>query len=138
MAVDVSAFTALARNEFMLGKMEAENKVMPAAYDQFVTRISSSVRVETHTYMSNLPRLREFRGYQPGTRLTSTPYTVENREYRIGPITVRMSDLDDDQIGGYMMSVKALPKQGLKDIGYKILNKLAAGSTDLGFDGTAL
>ena len=136
MAIDVSAFSALARSEFMQGKLAAENRVMPATHDPFVTRLSSTVRVETHTYMSNLPRLREFKGYSPGTRLTSTPYTVENKEYRIGPVTVRQTDLDDDQIGGYMLSVKGLPEQGKKDIGFRILDKLADGTTDTCFDAT--
>lgn len=137
MAVDVTAFTALARSEFMQGKMAAENKVMPANYEPFVTRIPSTVRVETHTYMSNLPRLYEFKGYSPATRLTSTPYTVENKEYRIGPVTVRSTDLDDDQIGGYLLTIKGLPDQGKKDIGFRQLDKLVAGTSDLCFDGSA-
>lgn len=138
MAVDVTAFSALARSEFMKGKMAAENRIMPATHDPFVTRMPSTVRVETHTYMSNLPRLREFKGYVPGTRLTSTPYTVENKEFRIGPVNVRKTDLDDDQIGGYMLSIQGLPEQGKKDIGFRLLDKLADGTTDTCFDGTAL
>lgn len=137
MAVDVTAFTAMARAEFMQGKLAADSKPMPAAYESFVTNLPSSVRVETHTYMSNLPRLREFKGYSPGVRLVSTPYTVENKTYRIGPVTVRKEDLDDDQVGGYMLSIKALPDQGKKDIGYRTLSKLAAGTSDQCFDGSA-
>lgn len=135
--VDVTAFTALARAEFMQGKLDADMRVMPAQYDPFVTNLSSSVRVETHTYMSNLPRLREFKGYSPGTTLTSTPYTVENKTYRIGPVTVPKETLDDDQLGGYMLSIRGLPQQGKKDIGFRILDKIVDGTTDLCFDGTA-
>lgn len=137
MAIDVSAFSAAARSEFMQGKIAAESKVMPATHEPFVTRLPSTVRVETHTYMSALPRLREFKGYSPGTRLVSTPYTVENKEYRIGPVTVRKTDLDDDQVGGYMLQIKGLPEQGKKDIGFRILDKIVAGTSDLCFDGTA-
>lgn len=137
MAVDVTAFTALARDEFMKGKLAAEERVMPASYDPFVTKLPSKVRVETHTYMSNLPRLREFKGYVPFAKLTNTPYTVENKEYRLG-VSVRKTDLDDDQIGGYLLSVNGLPAQGQKDIGFRLLDKIAAGSTDLCFDGSAM
>lgn len=137
MAVDVTAFTAQARAEFMRGKIEADMRVMPAEYDAFTTKLPSTVRVETHTYMSNLPRLREFKGFNPETRLVSTPYTVENKEYRIGPVIVRKTDLDDDQVGGYMLTINGLPKQGEKDTGFKILDKLVAGTTDTCFDGTA-
>lgn len=127
----------MARKEFMQGKLDADMRVMPAQYDPFVTKLSSTVRVETHTYMSNLPRLREFKGWSPATRLTSSAYTVENKEYRIGPVSVRKTDLDDDQIGGYMLSIKGLPEQGKKDIGFRLLDKLVAGTSDLCFDGSA-
>jgi phage major head subunit gpT-like protein len=134
---DVTAFTALARAEFMQGKLAVDSRPMPAAYDNFVTKLPSTVRVETHTYMSNLPRLREFKGYSAAERLVNKAYTVENKEYRIGPVSVRKTDLDDDQLGGYMLSIKGLPAQGQKDIGFRILDKIAAGATDLCFDGTA-
>lgn len=137
MPVDVGAFSALARSEFQNGLIETQARVMPANYDDFVTRLSSTVRVETHLFMSNLPRLREFKGYSPGIRLTVNPYTIANIEYRIGPVTVRQTDLDDDQVGGYMMTIKNLPKQGLKDIGFRVLSHLAAGTSNLCFDGTA-
>src|SRR5688500_5073936 len=103
MPIDVTAFTAMARTEFMQGKLAADSRPMPAKYDPFTTKLPSKTRVETHLYMSNLPRLREFKGYSPGIRLTNTPYTVENKEYRIGPVTVRKTDLDDDQVGGHLL-----------------------------------
>jgi phage major head subunit gpT-like protein len=136
MPVDVSAFTAMARAEFMQGKMAADDKPFPANYEAFTTRFPSTVRVETHTYMSNLPRLKEFNGYSPATRLVSKPYTVENKEYRIGPVTVRKTDLDDDQVGGYLRSVNALPGRAQKDIGHLMLKHLADGTSTACFDGT--
>ena len=134
--MDVSAFTALARTEFMQGKLAADSAPLPANFEKFVTRLASTVKVETHTYLSNLPRLREFKGYTPGVRLTNTPYTVANKEYRIGPVTVRKTDIDDDQVGGYMLSIKGLPDQGRKDIGFRMLDFIAAGATNPCFDGT--
>lgn len=138
MAVDVTAFTALARQEFMEGMIAAHERITPAAYDPFVSNIPSTVRVETHTFMSNIPRLKKFKGYSGGTRLTSTPYTVVNDEYRMGPVTVRQTDLDDDQIGGYMKQINSMPAAAQRDIGFKILDKLADGTVDLCFDGSAM
>lgn len=137
MAVDVSAFTAMARAEFMNGKMAADEKPFPGAYEQFTTVMPSTTKVETHTYMSNLPRLSEFKGYSAAVRLMDKTYTVANKEYRIGPVQVRKTDLDDDQIGGYMRSVNALPARGQKDIGHKILAHLALGTSNTCFDGSA-
>lgn len=137
MAVDVSAFSALARKEFMQGLIKAQGKVKPAKYDPFVTELGSTVRVETHLFMSNLPRLREFKGYSPATRLTVSPYTITNKEYRVGPVVVREVDLDDDQVGGYLTTIGDIPNRGQKDIGFDILKHLALGTTNLCFDGTA-
>lgn len=137
MATAPTAFTALARAEFMQGKLAADSRPTPANYDPFVTNIPSTVAVEGHTYMSNLPRLREFKGYSLAAQLVSTAYNVANKDYRIGPVQVKKTTLDDDQAGGYLATIKALPAQGQKDIGFKLLDKIAAGATDLCFDGSA-
>jgi phage major head subunit gpT-like protein len=135
--VEVSQFTALARAEFARGMQEAFERPVPAGYDQFVTTYPSTAKVETHTYMSNLPRLSRFKGYSPGVRLEDKTYTLPNIEYRVGPISVKKSDIADDQTGGYMGSIKGLPERARKDIGHEVLSHLAAGTTNLCFDGTA-
>ena len=137
MAIDVTAFSAMARAEFMQGLLATNERIMPANFAPFVSTIKSTARVETHTYMSQIPRLQEFRGYTPFSRLVTTPWTVPNLPYRTG-ITVTKDDLADDQIGGYLKSIHYIPTQAQKDIGYKILTTLAAGTTGLCFDGTAL
>ncbi len=136
MPTDVTAFTAEARADFMQGKIEAESRPMPAKHDQFTTTFPSKTKVETHTFMSALPRLAEFKGYSPGVRFGTKEYTTTNKAYRIGPVTVSKDDLDDDQIGGFQLMIKGLFPQGQKDIGYKLLAHLAAGTTTPCFDGT--
>lgn len=138
MPVSVTQFTALARSEFMKGKMEAEKRAKPADTAAFTTNFPSKTKVETHTFMSALPRLYEFKGYSPAVRLVNTEYTVTNKQFRIGPLSVRKTDLDDDQVGGYLQSVKALPDQGARDIEYRKLAHLAAGTSTACFDGTNL
>lgn len=137
MAIDVTSFTAMARAEFMEGKMAADDRPFPAKYEPFTTSMPSTVKVETHTYMSNLPRLKRFKGYSPTVRLEDKTYTIPNYEWRIGPVAVKSTDLDDDQIGGYLKSVKAMPARAQKDIGHQVMAHLAAGTTNLCFDGTA-
>jgi len=137
-AIDVSMFTTSMRSEFMRGKMAADDKPFPAAYEPFTSKLSSTVSVESHTYMSNLPRLARFKGYSPGVGLTHYTYTIKNEEYRAGPILVRKTDLDDEQLGGYQMSINALPGRAQKDVGHMVLAHLAAGTTNLCFDGTAM
>jgi phage major head subunit gpT-like protein len=134
--VEVTQFTAQARAEFAKGKMAADERPFPAEHEMFTSRMGSTVKVETHTYMSNLPRLAEFKDYTPFTRLTNKEYTVSNKEYRTG-IAVRKTDVDDDQTSGYMNSVNGLPARAQKDVGHMTLDHLADGTTNLCFDGTA-
>lgn len=138
MAIDVTSFSAMARAEFMKGKMEADDKPYPSDFSSFVSTISSTAKVETHTYMSNLPRLQRFKGYSPAVRLVDKTYTVENVEYRAGPVSVRKTDLDDDQIGGYLQTINNIPSRAKKDVGHEILKHLALGTTNTCFDGTAM
>ena len=138
MAVDVGSFSAMARSEFMNGKMAADNMPFPAKYESFTTTIPSTAKVETHTYLSNLPRLARFKGYSPAVRLVDQVYNIPNYEWRIGPVTVRKTDLDDDQLGGYLKTINAMPERAQKDVGHQVMAHLAAGTTNLCFDGTAL
>lgn len=134
--MDVSAFTQLARTEFMQGKIAAEERVMPANFDAFCTRMPSTVRVETHTYMSSMPRMELFRGYAPGVFLTNKEYTVTNKEYRVGVVRVKKTDIDDDQVGGYVRQIGTIPQIGIRDTGFEILKWMAAGASNACFDGS--
>jgi phage major head subunit gpT-like protein len=135
--VDVTQFTALARAEFAAGMQSAYDKPIPAACEMFTTTLPSKVKVETHTYMSALPRLEEFKAYTPFVRLANKEYTVTNKEYRTG-LSVRKTDIDDDQTSGYLNAINKLPERAKKDVKHKILAHLAAGTTNLCFDGTAM
>lgn len=137
MPTDVTAFTAMARAEFDAGMRAALQRPYPSDFGQFTTKLGSKTRVETHSFMSALPRLREFNGYNPAHKLTNKEYTVANKEYRWGPVAVRKTDLDDDQIGGYMATVQGAPQRASNDVGHRILDHLADGTTGLCFDGTA-
>lgn len=136
MAIDVTAFTALANGRFLEGKLAAEMRVMPAKYDLFTTKVPSTVRIETHSFMSALPRLTEFKGYTPSVQLTTKEYQIANKEYRIGQVQVSKTNLDDDQIGGFLKLVEAIPQTGQRDIGFKTLAHLAAGASTACFDGS--
>ncbi|HEY1192375.1 MAG TPA: Mu-like prophage major head subunit gpT family protein [Gemmata sp.] len=133
--MEVTQFTALARSEFAAGKLAADEKPFPAGHEQFTTALDSKSKVETHTYMSNLPRLHEFKGYTPFARLINKEYTVANKEFRVG-VAVKKTDVDDDQTGGYMKTINGLPTRARKDTGHKILAHLAAGGSTPCFDGS--
>ncbi len=138
MAVSVSAFSALARGEFQTKLMAAYARPYPADIDALVDEWSSSVAVETYPYMTNIPRLRVFKRDSPVVQLIADKWTVPNVTYRAGPVVVQKETLDDDQVGGYLKAIAAMPAGAQKDIKYKILSTLANGATNLCFDGTAM
>src|SRR5262245_19337263 len=138
MAVEVSAFTAMAKAEFQTQLLAAYAKPFPADIDQLVDEYPSTVAVETYPYMTNIPRLRVFKRDSAAVQLAADKWTVANVTYRAGPIVVQKETLDDDQIGGYLKSIAALPKGAQKDIKYKILATLAGGASNTCFDGTAM
>ncbi len=136
MAIDVSAFTAMARAEFQTQLMAAYAKPIPADIDQLVDEYPSTAAVEVYPYMSNIPRLRVFRRDSPAVQLAADKWQVANITYRCGPVVVQKETLDDDQIGGYLKAIAALPLGAQKDIKYKVLATLAGNGTC--FDGTAM
>lgn len=135
MAVSVSAFTAMARKEFAQGKLAADEKPYPAKHEMFTSNIASTVRVETHTFLSNLPRLQRFKGYTSFARLIAKEYTIANEEYRVG-LEVKKTDLDDDQVQMHLQTVNSLPNRAKKDVGHILLDHLAAGASRTCFDGS--
>ncbi len=136
MAVEISAFTAMAKAQFANQLMEAYAKPIPAEIDQLVDEYPSTAAVETYPYITNIPRLRVFRRDSPAVQLAADKWTVQNVTYRCGPVVVQKESLDDDQIGGYLKAIAALPAGAKKDIKYKILATLAGNGTC--FDGTAM
>ncbi len=138
MAVDVSAFSALARAEFQAQLLGAYARPYPADIDALIDEWGSKVAVETYAYMTNIPRLRVFRRDSPAVQLVADKWTVPNITYRAGPVVVQKETLDDDQIGGYLKAIAAMPAGAQKDIKYRLLAVLAGGASNLCFDGTAM
>lgn len=138
MPVDVSAFSALAKTQFMTQLADAYARPYPADIDVLVDEYPSTVAVETYAYMTNIPRLRVFKRDSPAIQLVADKWTVPNQTYRCGPVVVQKETIEDDQVGGYLKSIAALPAGAQKDIKYKLLSTLANGATNTCFDGSAM
>lgn len=137
MGVDVTLFTSQARVEFLNGCVAAQQMPMPAPYAQFTTELPSTTKVDTHTFLSALPQLREFKGVRGATTLMDSTYTTVNKRHRIGPVEVALDTLEDEQAEGYKRQIKSMPEQAKADMGHLALAHLAAGTSKLCFDGSA-
>lgn len=136
MAVDVSAFTVLAKAQFQTALMGAYAKPYPADIDMLIDEWPSTTAIEVYPYLVNIPRLRVFRKDSPAVQLASDKWTIANKTYRQGPVVVQKETLDDDQIGGYLRAIGAMPAGAQKDVKYEVLRTLAAGDSTACFDGT--
>lgn len=137
MGIDVSAFTALAKKEFQVSLMASYAKPYPADIDTLIQEWPSKTAIETYPFMTNIPRLRVFRRDSPAVQLAADKWTIRNETYRQGPVVIQKETLDDDQIGGYLQAIAAMPEAAQKDIKYKVLATLANGASTPCFDGTS-
>lgn len=137
MGVDVSAFTALAKKEFQTSLMASYAKPFPADIGPLVQEWGSTTAIETYPFMTNIPRLRVFRRDSPAVQLAADKWTIRNETYRQGPVVIQKEVLDDDQVGGYLQAIGAMPAGAQKDIKYKLLAQLANGANVACFDGTS-
>src|SRR4051794_5326982 len=136
MGVEVSAFTAMAKAQFQTSLMGEYAKPIPADIDSLTQEWGSTTAIETYPFMSNIPRLRVFRRDSPIVQLAADKWTIANVTYRQGPVVIQKETLDDDQVGGYLQAIAAMPKGAQKDIKYKLLASLAGGASIPCFDGT--
>ncbi len=138
MGVDISAFTAQAKAEFMTQLLETYAKPYPADIDSLVDEYPSTQAVETYPYMTSIPRLRIFKRDSPAVQLAADKWMCRNETYRAGPVVVHKESLDDDQLGMYLKGIASMPQGAQKDVKYKLLKVLAGGLTNTCFDGTAM
>ncbi len=136
MAVEVSAFTAMAKAQFQTALSGSYAKPIPADIDQLVEEWPSKTAIETYPFMCNIPRLRVFRRDSPVVQLAADKWLIANKTYRQGPVVVQKETLDDDQVGIYLQAIAMMPKGAQKDVKYEILRTLANGDSIPCFDGT--
>lgn len=135
MSTNVTAFTAAMRTEYLKALHGLEG-VPPAPWEAFTTRIPSTARIETYSWMSAVPGMKEYTGKRDYANIDSISYSVENKEYDAS-FKVKLRDLKDDQIGGYMMLPGQMVKKAQQYPGYLLLRHLRKGKYKTCFDGTA-
>lgn len=133
---DISLFTPKARQEFLDAWVEAGSRPFPASYDSMTTTVKSTGPLETHVYLSSLPRLKEFKGFSEINKLVDSVYDVRNKTYRMGPVQVAKDTFSDAQMDGYLRQIRSLPENAQKDIVRMMHTHLAAGTSTACFDGS--
>jgi phage major head subunit gpT-like protein len=132
--VDINVFTAAMRTEF-LNAYEQVDPATPAPYEAFTAIIPSTARIENYAWLSPVPGIQQYKGHRRLGNIDAIKYTVTNLEFDAS-FEVLNRDVEDDQVGGYMMKPKDLARKAKLYPGRLALKTLAAGETTLCFDGT--
>jgi len=130
--LDINVFTAAMRTEFLKNMQAA---AAPARVDEFVQIVPSTARIENYAWMTPAPGISEYVGHRRAGQIGQIKYSVFNKEYD-ATVTVQLRDVDDDQVGGYMLRVKDIAEKAKIFWGRLALKTLAAGKTTTCFDGT--
>lgn len=131
--MDINVFTAAMRMEFQRAYQSVAD---PAPYELFTTEVPSTARIENYTIQSSPPGVKEYLGRREFAQIDPKRYTVVNKEYD-GGIAVGTRDVEDDQVGSYMMSVRDLGLDARQAFKARLtLQTMALGASTLCFDGT--
>lgn len=131
--MDINVFTAAMRMEFQRAYQSVAD---PAPYETFTTQVPSTARIENYTIQSSPPGIKEYMGRREFAQLDPKRYQVVNKEFDAG-INVSTRDVEDDQVGSYMMSIKDLGLDARSPFRARIvLQTMALGATTPCFDGS--
>lgn len=131
--MDINLFTQIARQEFLKGMQTVPVEKLPV--NDFVTWVDSTARIENYLWMTPSPGISEYIGRRRLAKLDQTKYTIENKEFD-GSISVSTRDIDDDLVGGYPLRFNELGAKAERFPERWIYQKLAAGNSTVGFDGS--
>lgn len=93
-------------------------------WKKFTQEIPSTARIETYPWMAPSPGISRYVGHRRLALLDQIKYVVPNVEYDAS-LSVLNRDIEDDQIGGYMMRVKEFGQKAAVFPGIAVLQNLA-------------
>jgi phage major head subunit gpT-like protein len=121
------------RADFMKALEAAENpeEVMP-----MILKIPSKSNKENYGWLGNIPQLNEWLDERKLNGLKDYDYEIPNKSYE-GTLQVDRDSLEDDQIGAIKTRIQDLAVRAKQHPRKLFFELLAAGDTDLCYDGQA-
>ncbi len=129
----VTIFTNKMRDEFLTS---FEATAPPTPIDAFTLKVASTQRFEHYPWLAPVPGLARWKGHRRFGKIGEITYKVENLEHD-SSFEVLLRDIEDDQVGGYSTKPQELAQFAKVYPNQLVLQHLAAGATNLCFDGTA-
>src|SRR5262245_51263295 len=100
----VGIFTDALRSEFI---NSYAGVIEPAPWEKWTTKVPSTARIEHYVWMTPSPGVALYAGHRRYGKLDAVRYSVENKEFDAA-FDVLLRDIEDDQVGGYMMKPREL------------------------------
>lgn len=106
----------------------------PIWHEQVATTVPSGGRSNIYAWAKRIPALREWVGERVVNNLEGRGYQIINKKFE-DTVEVSKDDVEDDNLGMYSIQVKQLGEQSAKWPDYTLADMIAAGTTNLAFDG---
>tara|TARA_Y100001938_G_C8015610_1_gene392395 strand:+ start:147 stop:1049 length:903 start_codon:yes stop_codon:yes gene_type:complete len=116
--------------------LTALNEAGPSLVDKFATVVSSSANNEKYGWLGESPQMTELLDELTISSLSEASYTLTNSTYASG-ISVKRTDLADEQFGGIAMRIRQLAVKAARHPNKLLIDALINGTTNTGYDGAA-
>ncbi len=109
------------------------------AWEQMVTRVTSTSNNEIHNWLGAPPTISEWSGARKVQKLLEHGITVENKNWE-GTLEIDRNDVEDDRTGSIMMRARQLGDRGARFYFDTLINFLINGDANVvgygqGYDG---
>lgn len=105
-------------------------------YEKIATVVPSTTESETYAWLGDIPGMREWVGDREIQNLTSSDYTIKNKDFEL-TVGVDRNAIEDDKIGLYRPSIQMLGESAAMHPDELVYELLASGFTALCYDGKA-
>jgi phage major head subunit gpT-like protein len=106
----------------------------PSQWGQVAMRVPSTASEEKYGWLGATTRFREWLGDRVVQNLSTYDYTIKNKSYE-NTVGVEREDIEDDRLGVYSPMIQQLGLDAKQHPDELVFALLAAGFTNLGYDG---
>lgn len=106
----------------------------PTAFEKVAMTVTSSTREETYPWLGQFPMIREWIGDRHVKGLEAHSFAIKNKKFE-STVEIERDDISDDRYGVYTPFISEMGRTARQHPDTLIFNLLAAGETELGYDG---
>lgn len=102
-------------------------------YETIATVTPSTTDTETYAWLGDIPGMREWLGEREIQNLSSSDYTIKNKDFEL-TVGIPRNAIEDDKLGLYNASIQMLGQSAAKHPDTLVFSLLPGGFSDLCYD----